>query len=135
MASGQLRESAMATMIKAGKVAVVLGIAAGVGANGTLLHKTMTDDLDKEIHWLFTGDANTTAADAIDENLTYTQLALSTLDAVRVDSADPETIKKKENALLLAGFGAAGPPIMAGVMLLMFKFTMWVPTAHCCIRR
>ncbi len=84
----------------------------------------MTDDLDKEIHWLFTGDANTTAADAIDENLTYTQLALSTLDAVRVDSADPETIKKKENALLLAGFGAAGPPIMAGVMLLMFKFTM-----------
>ncbi len=124
IASGQLRESAMATMIKAGKVSVILGIAAGIGANGTMLHKTMTDGLDKEIHWLFTGQKDSTAADAIDENLTYTQLALSTLDAVRVDPNDPETIKKKENALLLAGFGTAGPPIMAGVMLLMFKFTM-----------
>ncbi|CBA16119.1 type IV secretion system protein [Xanthomonas albilineans] len=124
IASGQLRESAMATMIKAGKVSVILGIAAGIGANGTLLHKTMTDGLDKEIHWLFTGQKDSTAADAIDENLTYTQLALSTLDAIQVDPNDPETIKKKENALLLAGFGTAGPPIMAGVMLLMFKFTM-----------
>ncbi|WP_045770129.1 type IV secretion system protein [Xanthomonas albilineans] len=124
IASGQLRESAMATMIKAGKVSVILGIAAGIGANGTLLHKTMTDGLDKEIHWLFTGEKDSTAADAIDENLTYTQLALSTLDAIQVNPSDPETIKKKENALLLAGFGTAGPPIMAGVMLLMFKFTM-----------
>ncbi len=95
IASGQLRESAMATMIKAGKVSVMLGIAAGIGANGTLLHKTMTDGLDKEIHWLFTGQKDSTAADAIDENLTYTQLALSMLDAVHVARATRKPSSRK----------------------------------------
>ncbi|WP_295915404.1 type IV secretion system protein, partial [uncultured Xanthomonas sp.] len=68
IATGQSRESAMATMVKAAKVAVILMIASTVGANGAMLHKTMTDNLDKEIHGLFTGDDNSSAADAIDQN-------------------------------------------------------------------
>ncbi|MEB2186193.1 type IV secretion system protein [Xanthomonas campestris pv. campestris] len=123
IATGQSRESAMATMIKAGKVAIIISIASALGANGAMLHQTMTENLDKEIHKLFTGKEGT-AADAIDENLAYTQIALATLDAVRVEPSEPEMLEKKGRAVRLAGFGTASPPMAAGAMLLLFKFTM-----------
>jgi type IV secretion system protein VirB6 len=123
IATGQSRESAMATMVKATKIVVILSIASVVGANGAMLHKTMTDNLDKEIHQLFTGDTDS-AADAIDENLAYTQLALAAVDVVRVSPTDPESLDKKNKALFMAGFGAASPAMAAGAMLLLFKFTM-----------
>ncbi|MEB1349032.1 type IV secretion system protein [Xanthomonas campestris pv. campestris] len=124
IATGQSRESAMATMIKAGKVAIIISLASAVGVNGAMLHQTMTQNLDKEIHGLFTGDEDSTASDAIDENLAYTQVALTALDAVRVDATDPEALEKKGRAILMAGFGTASPPMAAGAMLLLFKFTM-----------
>ncbi|PPU96395.1 Type IV secretion system protein virB6, partial [Xanthomonas vasicola] len=64
IATGQSRESAMATMIKAGKVAIIISLASAVGVNGAMLHQTMTQNLDKEIHGLFTGDEDSTASDA-----------------------------------------------------------------------
>ncbi|MBO9903930.1 type IV secretion system protein, partial [Xanthomonas phaseoli pv. dieffenbachiae] len=77
-----------------------------------------------EIHELFTGESGTSAADAIDENLGYTQLAMAAVDVVNIDSDDPEALQKKSNAMLLAGFGTASPAMAAGAMLLLFKFTM-----------
>ncbi|PPU70891.1 Type IV secretion system protein virB6, partial [Xanthomonas cucurbitae] len=109
---------------KAAKVAIIISLASAVGVNGAMLHQAMTQGLDKEIHGLFTGEQDSTASDAIDENLAYTQLALTALDAVRVDPADPEALEKKSRAVLLAGFGTASPPMAAGAMLLLFKFTM-----------
>ncbi|KLD77914.1 type IV secretion system protein [Xanthomonas hyacinthi] len=124
IATGQSRENAMATMIKATKVVLILSIASVMGANGAMLHQTMTENLDKEIHELFTGEKDSTSADAIDQNLAYTQVALTALDAVRVVPTDPETLEKKGRAIFMAGFGTASPPMAAGAMLLLFKFTM-----------
>ncbi|MCD0256743.1 type IV secretion system protein, partial [Xanthomonas melonis] len=56
IATGQSRESAMATMIKAAKVSLIISIASAVGLNGPALHEAMTQNLDKEIHGLFTDD-------------------------------------------------------------------------------
>ncbi|MCD0264947.1 type IV secretion system protein, partial [Xanthomonas melonis] len=36
----------------------------------------------------------------------------------------PEVLEKKGRAMLMAGFGTASPPMAAGAMLLLFKFTM-----------
>ncbi|MEQ7420817.1 type IV secretion system protein [Xanthomonas campestris pv. campestris] len=124
IATGQSRESAMATMIKAGKVAIIISIASALGANGAMLHQTLTENLDKQIHGLFTGKEGSTAADAIDENLAYTQLALTALDAVRIEPQDTEVLEKKSRAIFMASFGTASPPMAAGAMLLLFKFTM-----------
>ncbi|XUP37848.1 type IV secretion system protein (plasmid) [Xanthomonas axonopodis pv. vasculorum] len=123
IATGQSRENAMATMIKAGKVAIIISVASALGGNGAMVHQTITQNLDEEIHQLFTGDSGT-AADAIDQNLAYTQVALSALDAVRVDPTEPEVLEKKSRAVMLAGFGTASPPMASGAMLLLFKFTM-----------
>ncbi|MBB4591598.1 hypothetical protein FHR61_001013 [Xanthomonas arboricola] len=42
IATGQSRESAVATMIKAGKVALIISFASALGANGAMLHQSMT---------------------------------------------------------------------------------------------
>ncbi|KER85201.1 hypothetical protein IA64_03715 [Xanthomonas arboricola pv. celebensis] len=70
IATGQSRENAMATMIKAAKGAIIISVASALGVNGAMLHQTMTQNLDKEIHRLFTGKEST-AADAIDKDLAF----------------------------------------------------------------
>lgn len=122
IATGQSRESALTTMTKAAKIVIIVTIASAVGANGSSV-QTMTQDLDANIHWLFTGEQGS-SADAIDENLAYTQIALTALDAVNIVPNDPEALEKKGRAIFMAGFGTAGPPMVAGAMLLLFKFTM-----------
>ncbi len=122
IATGQSRESAMTTMTKAAKIGIIVTIASAVGANGSSV-QTMTENLDANIHWLFTGEQES-SAEAIDQNLAYTQIALTALDAVRVVPNDPEALEKKGRAIFMAGVGTAGPPMVAGAMLLLFKFTM-----------
>ncbi|NMI24580.1 Type IV secretion system protein virB6, partial [Xanthomonas hortorum pv. pelargonii] len=92
--------------------------------NGAPLHKTLTQNLDKELHQLFTDEEDTTSADAIDQNLALTQLALAAVDVVRIDPDDPESLEQKRSAMLMAGVGASSPAMAAGAMLLLFKFTM-----------
>ncbi|MCS3810060.1 type IV secretion system protein VirB6 [Xanthomonas arboricola] len=67
---------------------------------------------------------DTTSADAIDQNLALTQLALAAVDVVRIDPDDPESLEQKRSAMLVAGVGASSPAMAAGAMLLLFKFTM-----------
>jgi len=124
LATGQSRENAMVTITKAARITLIVTIASVVGANGTMLHKTMTDGLDKEIHELFTGQQDSSAAEAIDENLAYTQVAMTAVDAVQVVSDNPEVAQQKARALLFAGLGTASPPMVAGAMLMLYKFTM-----------
>ncbi|WP_426683078.1 type IV secretion system protein [Xanthomonas translucens pv. undulosa] len=122
IATGQSRESALSTMTKAAKIVIIVAFASAVGANGSSI-QTATQNLDKEIHELFTGEEES-SAEAIDKNLAYTQIALTALDAVNVVHDDPEALEKKGRAIFMAGFGTAGPPMVAGAMLLLFKFTM-----------
>ncbi|MDH4909764.1 type IV secretion system protein [Xanthomonas axonopodis pv. ricini] len=124
LATGQSRESAMAVMGKATKIVFILMIATSLGANGAPLHKTLTQNLDKELHQLFTDEDDTTSADAIDKNLALTQIALAAVDIVRIDPNDPESLEQKRSAMLMAGVGASSPAMAAGAMLLLFKFTM-----------
>ncbi|MDC8640827.1 type IV secretion system protein [Xanthomonas hortorum] len=124
LATGQSRESAMAVMGKATKIVFIVMIATSLGANGAPLHKTLTQNLDKELHQLFTDEEDTTSADAIDQNLALTQLALAAVDVVRIDPDDPESLEQKRSAMLMAGVGASSPAMAAGAMLLLFKFTM-----------
>ncbi|MEA9579711.1 type IV secretion system protein [Xanthomonas nasturtii] len=124
LATGQSRESAMAVMGKTTKIVFILMIATSLGSNGAPLHKTLTQNLDKELHGLFTDEEDTTSADAIDKNLALTQLALAAVDVVRIDPSDPESLEQKRSAMLMAGVGASSPAMAAGAMLLLFKFTM-----------
>jgi type IV secretion system protein VirB6 len=60
----------------------------------------------------------------IDRNMAATQLTLAAIDVVQIAPGDTETAGQKARAEFLAGFGAGGPAMAAGAMLLMYQFTM-----------
>lgn len=123
MATGQSRESMMGMVVGMAKIAVIITVATSMSWGGTNLHRFVTVDLDREIHSLFVGSAQS-SSDAIDKNLAFMQVALSAIDAVQVPDKDPALQRKKEQALLFAGIGTASPPMAAGAMQLLFKFSI-----------
>lgn len=122
--TGQSREPILALVTNLTRIAVIVGVATSMSVFGGSLQRAFTTDLDQEIHTLFTGETSRSSADAIDENLAYMQVALSAIDAVQVVDGDQQTYDEKTRALLFAGFGTASPPMTAGAMLLLYKFTL-----------
>jgi type IV secretion system protein VirB6 len=122
--TGQSREPMMALVANATRIALIVGVATTMSFGGSDLHRYLTYDLDREIHGLFSGRTGKTTAQSIDENLAYTQLAMSAIDAVQIVPGDPELQDRKARAVLFAGVGAASPAMSAGAMLLMFKFSV-----------
>lgn len=123
MVTGQSREPMMGLVAGGARVAFIVAIATSMSFAGTDLHRFFTQDLDREIHSLFT-DQDGSSADAIDRNLAYMQIALNAIDAVQVPDGDEALQARKQQALLFAGLGTAGPPMVAGAMLLLYKFTL-----------
>ena len=121
--TGQSREPMMALVTNAARVTFILALATSMSFGGGSLHQFFTKDLDREVHELFTDDSSS-SADAIDKNLAYMQVAITAIDAVQIPEDNAELQKKKERALLFAGVGTASPPMVAGAMLLLYKFTL-----------
>ncbi|APG04867.1 type VI secretion protein [Luteibacter rhizovicinus DSM 16549] len=124
IATGRSRESLMEVVINMGRIVVVVAAATTMALAGRDLHTFLTTDLDMEIHELFTGNANQTTADSIDQNLAYTQLALSTINSVQVVPGDAEMQVAKDRSTWIATFGTASPPMTAGAMLLLYQFAI-----------
>src|SRR6185312_14247731 len=123
MITGQSRESMMALVMSMTRVAIIVTVATTMSIFGTNLLSFFTTELSTGINQMFTGD-NSTAAQTIDENLAWTQLALGAIDTVQVAPGDTETINQKNHALLIAGLGTASPPMAAAAMLLLYKFAL-----------
>lgn len=123
IATGQSRDSMISLATNAARIAFIVGLASSMSFAGGNLHRFLSVDLDEEIHALFTGKKGD-SADAIDRNLAYMQIAMSAIDLVQVPANNPELQAKKEKAMLFAGVGTASPPMVAGAMLLLYKFTL-----------
>jgi len=123
MITGQSRESLMAMVTNMARIVVIVTAATTMGVFGTSLHALLTTELSTDINQLFTGN-NETAAQTIDENLAWTQLALASIDAVQIEPGNTDLAETKSRALLMAGFGTASPPMAAGAMLLLYQFTL-----------
>lgn len=121
--TGQSREPMMGLVVSAARIAFVVGLATTMSFGGASLHRFFTKDMDREIHKLFT-DESGSSADSIDKNLAYMQIAMSAIDAVQIPDDNAKLQKEKERALLFAGIGTAAPPMVAGAMLLLYKFTL-----------
>jgi type IV secretion system protein VirB6 len=122
--TGKSREPLMHAVINMARIAVIVSAATTMSVMGTNLHDWLTIGLDKEIHTLFTGSDSKTTAQAIDRNLAYTQIALSTIAAVRIVPGDQEMQQAKDRSMLIATFGTASPPMAAGAMLLLYQFAI-----------
>jgi type IV secretion system protein VirB6 len=121
--TGQSRDSMMAMVIHMTRIVIIVTAATTMSIFGNDLHRLLTTDLSTEVNQMFTG-SDDTAAQTIDKNLAWTQLALSAIDAVQVPPDDPESSASKARAMFMAGFGTASPPMAAGAMLLLYQFTI-----------
>jgi type IV secretion system protein VirB6 len=124
IATGRSRDSLLVTVIDMGRITVIVAAATTMAVVGTDLRTFLTEDLDREVHYLFTGNADQSTSQAIDKNLAYTQLALSTINAVQVVPGDIEMQSAKDRSAWIATFGTASPPMAAGAMLLLYQFAM-----------
>lgn len=124
MVTGQSRESMMHLITNMARIALIVTAATTMAVSGANLHDWLTVGLDKEVHQLFTGNTDETTASAIDKNLAYTQIALSTINAVQIAPGDGEMQNAKERSTLIATFGTASPPMAAGAMLLLYQFAI-----------
>jgi type IV secretion system protein VirB6 len=77
----------------------------------------------------------------IDKSLAWMQVALSSIDAIKIMN-DPGLLEDKTRALFFIGMGTGGPAITAGAMLMLYEIAMalfigWVPcsSSACCSTR
>jgi type IV secretion system protein VirB6 len=115
--TGQSRESMMALVVNSLRATLILSIATSMAMFGSDLHQFLTHDVKNEINYVVTGKDSSPEA-AIDENLGWMQVALSSIDVLDVAS-DPTLDAQKTRALYMVGFGTGGPAIVGGTMLLL----------------
>lgn len=122
VATGQSREPMMGLVVSGMRIALILGVATTMSFASLDLYRLLTTGLDQEIHEAVSGNRGQTAAEAVDQNLAYMQIAMNAIDAVRIVDGDDETREQKSRALLMAGFGTASVPMTVGALMLMYKF-------------
>lgn len=120
--TGQSRDSMMLLVTNSLRATLIVGAATTMAAFGTNLHDFLTNDVNREINWIVTGD-NSLPEDRIDKNLGWMQVALSSIDALDVVS-DPTLDDDKTRAMWFVGLGTGGPALVGGTMLLLYQIAL-----------
>ncbi|TXH66869.1 MAG: type VI secretion protein, partial [Lysobacteraceae bacterium] len=121
--TGQARDSMMALVVNSLKATLIIAAATSVGVLGSDMHDFITEDMQGVITELVTGEEDVTAQDQIDKNLAYMQLAMSSIEAIKVLD-DPALLGEKNRALWMVGIGTAGPAMTGGAMLLLYEIAL-----------
>lgn len=121
--TGQLREPLIAVVTQMARVVIIVSAATSMSVFGANLNTFLTVDLSTEINQMVSGSSSSVSQD-IDNNLAYTEVAMSAIDAVQLIPGDSAAADQRNRASFWAGLGTAGPPMTAAVMLLMYQFSM-----------
>ena len=123
IATGQSRDSLSALVTDSLKAVLIVVAATTLTLGGNDIYKTLTDGVPKEITELVTGD-DSAPEDKIDDALTHMEAAFIAIDALAAAGSDTGVKQEKDRALLMTGIGVAGPSVVGGAMLLMYKIAM-----------
>lgn len=122
VATGRSRESAMGLVVNSMRATLIVSVAASMGVSGVPLYGFFTDSLPTEINKLVT-NSDDPPADKIDDNLALMSATLTGLDALNVNGV--MTLKEDaDKAKLMATVGVAGPSLVAGSMMLLYKVAL-----------
>lgn len=122
IATGQSRESMMALVMNSLKATLILSVATSMAMFGTDLHRMLAVDVKNEINHVVTG-SDGSPEQAIDRNLGWMQVALSSIDVLDV-AGDPTLDAQKTRALYMVGVGTGGPAIVGGTLLLLNEIAL-----------
>lgn len=119
--TGQSRDSMMLLVTNSLRSVLILSIATSMAFKGSDLYAMFTDSMPKEINEIVTGD-RASPVDTIDKSLTIMQAAMVGIDTMAAEN--PANKTEKDRAIWLTGVGVAGPSIVGGAMLLLYKIAM-----------
>lgn len=120
--TGRSRESMMLLVMNSLRATLVLTVATSMALFGSDLHDFITDDVKKEINWVVTGEDDGPER-AIDRNLAWMQVALTSIDALQV-VGDSTLDESKARAMWFSGLGTGGPALVGGAMLLLYEVAL-----------
>ncbi|WP_394537847.1 type IV secretion system protein [Lysobacter enzymogenes] len=120
--TGQSRNSMMELVVGSMRNVLIVMVATSLTVGTSSLYTTLTDDLPRAIAESVTG-RDQDPAQTIDRGLTNMQLAMAAIEAL--PALDNPGIKDdKDRALMLTGIGVAGPAVVGGALLVMYKFAL-----------
>ena len=133
IATGRSQDGLKGFTFQLGKAYFIISMALGVSSGGNFALRTLTEDLSNGISRMMTGDtdvgkcfiqkSSSIIGCKIDANLTSTQTVMNMLG--KIDTADDEYLEKKiTEARWFSGIGTAGPAIVAGGMLIIFRISL-----------
>ena len=117
--TGQSRDSMMVLVTNMARAALIISVATSMAMFGSSVSDFLTKDVGGLITRVVTGKSGT-AEDQIDKSLAWMQVALSSIDAIKVLD-DGGLREEKTRAMWFIGIGTGGPAVTAGAMLLLYQ--------------
>lgn len=120
--TGQSKQFMMELVVKSLKWVLIITVATTFAMGSSNIHELLTDDMPRTINELVTGD-DEGPEDAIDQNLALMEGAMVLIDLL--DTGFEETLQQaKDRAQWFTGVGVAGPSLVGGAILLMYKMAL-----------
>lgn len=120
--TGQSRQFMMELVVKSLKWVLIITVATTFALGSSNIHQLLTDDMPRTINYLVT-DEDEGPEDTIDDNLQTMEAAMVAIDALYT-SFDETLQAAKTRTMWFTGVGVAGPSLMGGAILLMYKMAM-----------
>jgi len=120
--TGRSRDSMMVLVTNVARAALIVSVATSFAMFGTSLQKFLTGDVKGVITTMVTGK-NEKPEDQIDRSLAWMQVALSTIDSIKIIDDQGLQADKARSQYLIA-LGTGGPAVTAGSMLLLYEVAM-----------
>lgn len=120
--TGRSRESLMGLVVGSLRAFLIVIAASSMSFAGVNLTNFLTRTLPNEIHRVVADDDGD-VEDSIDDNLRTMGLIFAMVDALPVDGS-AENAEEQRMVTNLTGIGIAGPSVIGGAMLLLYKIAL-----------
>lgn len=120
--TGRSRESLMGLVVGSLRAFLIVIAASSMSFAGVNLTNFLTRTLPNEIHQVVANDSGN-VEDSIDDNLRTMGLIFAMVDALPVESSSSNADEQKM-VTNLTGIGIAGPSVIGGAMLLLYKIAL-----------
>lgn len=120
--TGRSREALMGLVVGSLRAFLIVIAATSMSFAGSDITETMTTDLPRGIHQMISGNDDD-VQEAIDENLKKMGLIFALVDALPTQESETNGAAQR-NITSLTGIGIAGPSVVGGAMLLLYKIAL-----------
>lgn len=121
--TGRSRESMMGLVVGSLRIFLVLSAATAMSFAGTDLTKFLADGLPRSINTIVSGSEKK-PEDSIDDNLKKMGLIFALIDTIGMATDDSQNQESQTRTITLVGVGIAGPSVVGGAMLLLYKIAL-----------